>query len=203
MRTQLKRYEAGAEKSPVIRDGLIKLFGYEIDVNASEVLLSVDNFNAVLQLKKEDNFIIPSAIFPISAFFRDGYITYLDTNISGQGPEILSKLSEVKSLISELKSGKEKLLFLSPHALDTDRIEAFFTEARTYILKPRELDFTSDREYSNEIELAACALRRAANLHFELEGIYSSAVDFSHHTHLLEKITEESSAIFDKNPLEH
>ncbi len=44
MRTQLKRYEAGAEKSPVIRDGVIKLVAYEVDLNASEVLLSIDDF---------------------------------------------------------------------------------------------------------------------------------------------------------------
>ena len=44
MRTQLKPYEAGAEKNPVIRDGIIKLFGYEIDVPASEILLQIDEF---------------------------------------------------------------------------------------------------------------------------------------------------------------
>ena len=44
MRTQLKPFEAGAEKNPVVRDGVIKLFGYEIDVPASEILLQIDEF---------------------------------------------------------------------------------------------------------------------------------------------------------------
>jgi len=47
MRTQLKPFEAGAEKNPTIRDGVIKLFGYEIDVNASEILSAEDASNTL------------------------------------------------------------------------------------------------------------------------------------------------------------
>lgn len=44
MRAQLKRYEAGAEKERKIRDGVVKLVGHDVDIKASEVLLSIDDF---------------------------------------------------------------------------------------------------------------------------------------------------------------
>jgi len=57
MRTELKRFERGAEKERIIKEGMLKLVSYDVDLRESELVYEISSFDRAIF---EESFIVKS-----------------------------------------------------------------------------------------------------------------------------------------------
>ena len=74
MRTELKRFERGAEKSRVLKDGLLKLAFIDVDLKNSELIFEKGDFD---EKSFEENFIVKSGEWCV----EDGWVIGKNPNM--------------------------------------------------------------------------------------------------------------------------